>query len=517
MASTLSRLLMYLLAALALPVLQRRDALPPPVVAPARLAAGRGIDCVGCQPRQTRGLWGVRLSAGGWHAALFRCAAAAGSGCTDRLEAAREHGFMTQTDVIILGAGAAGLFAAGQAGQRGLRVALLEKADAPGKKILISGGGRCNFTNIGASPRNFLSANPHFAKSALARYSPADFIALVERHGIAWHEKTLGQLFCDGSAKQIVAMLLDECPADRVSLTCGVEILQVERSNDGSFTVTAADGRIWRAPALVIATGGPSIPKMGASDFAYRLARQFGLKVVEPRPALVPLTLGGEDALFRELSGVAAPVLARAGTGKHKTEFAEAALFHPQGAVRPGHPASLKLLAAWRRRRHHLCARGRKRLADRGQTRPPAHASAHHSARSLACAAGRCTGGSAGSGTRAWQCLGQGTARRTGATGRTGALPPTAQKASPRPKSLPAGSPPPNFPAARWKPPRFPGFTPSARRWMSPAGSAVTTSSGPGRAVMPAPRPLAAAPPLRTIFSDQFPRYSPSGSITKGW
>jgi len=252
---------------------------------------------------------------------------------------------MTQTDVIILGAGAAGLFAAGQAGQRGLRVALLEKADAPGKKILISGGGRCNFTNIGASPRNFLSANPHFAKSALARYSPADFIALVERHGIAWHEKTLGQLFCDGSAKQIVAMLLDECPADRVSLTCGVEILQVERSNDGSFTVTAADGRIWRAPALVIATGGPSIPKMGASDFAYRLARQFGLKVVEPRPALVPLTLGGEDALFRELSGVAAPVLARAGTGKHKTEFAEAALFTHKGL---SGPAILQVSSYWR-------------------------------------------------------------------------------------------------------------------------------------------------------------------------
>ncbi|AUX69387.1 aminoacetone oxidase family FAD-binding enzyme [Porphyrobacter sp. HT-58-2] len=248
---------------------------------------------------------------------------------------------METSDVIILGAGAAGLFCAGQAGQRGLNVALLEKAEAPGKKILISGGGRCNFTNLGAGPANYLSANPHFAKSALARHTPADFIALVERHGIAWHEKTLGQLFCDGSAKQIVAMLLEECPPDRVTLTCGVEIAEVARSADGMFTVTAADGRDWQAPALVIATGGPSIPKMGASDFAYRLARQFGLKVVEPRPALVPLTLGGEEALFRELSGVAAPVLARAG----KAEFAEAALFTHKGL---SGPAILQVSSYWR-------------------------------------------------------------------------------------------------------------------------------------------------------------------------
>ncbi len=248
-------------------------------------------------------------------------------------------------DVIIIGAGAAGLFAAGQAGQRGLRVALLEKTDAPGKKILISGGGRCNFTNIGAGPANYLSANPHFAKSALARYTAADFIALVDRYGIAWHEKTLGQLFCDGSAKQIVAMLLDECPPDRVTLNCGVDVAHVMRGADGNFTVTAADGHVWRAPALVIATGGPSIPKMGASDFAYRLARQFGLKVVEPRPALVPLTLGGEDALFRDLSGVAAPVRARAGSGKHKAEFAEAALFTHKGL---SGPAILQVSSYWR-------------------------------------------------------------------------------------------------------------------------------------------------------------------------
>ncbi|WP_017666029.1 NAD(P)/FAD-dependent oxidoreductase [Porphyrobacter sp. AAP82] len=248
---------------------------------------------------------------------------------------------MEQHDVIILGAGAAGLFAAGQAGQRGVRVALLERAEAPGKKILISGGGRCNFTNLGAGPGNYLSANPHFAKSALARYTPADFIALVDRHGIAWHEKTLGQLFCDGSARQIVAMLLDECPPDRVTLTCGVDIASAARGEDGMFTIAAADGRAWEAPALVIATGGPSIPKMGASDFAYRLARQFGLKVVEPRPALVPLTLGGADALFRDLSGVAAPVLARAG----QAEFAEAALFTHKGL---SGPAILQVSSYWR-------------------------------------------------------------------------------------------------------------------------------------------------------------------------
>ena len=248
---------------------------------------------------------------------------------------------MEHSDVIILGAGAAGLFCAGQAGQRGVRVALLEKAEAPGKKILISGGGRCNFTNLGAGPANYLSANPHFAKSALARYTPADFIALVERYGIAWHEKTLGQLFCDGSARQIVDMLLEECPREQVALTCGVDIAAVARGEDGQFTVTAADGRRWRAPALVIATGGPSIPKMGASDFAYRLARQFELKIAEPRPALVPLTLGGEDVLFRELSGVAAPVRARAG----KAEFAEAALFTHKGL---SGPAILQISSYWR-------------------------------------------------------------------------------------------------------------------------------------------------------------------------
>jgi len=242
-------------------------------------------------------------------------------------------------DAIILGGGAAGLFCAAVAGQRGRRVLVLEKADAVGKKILISGGGRCNFTNLGAGPENYLSANRHFAKSALARYTPRDFLDLVERHGIAWHEKTLGQLFCDGSARQIVAMLLAECEKGDVEIRTGQEIARVGRDGDG-FSVEA-NGETHRAPALVIATGGPSIPKMGATGFAYDLARQFGLKVVEPRPALVPLTLGGEDVLFRELSGVSAPVEAQAG----KAKFREAALLTHKGL---SGPAILQASSYWR-------------------------------------------------------------------------------------------------------------------------------------------------------------------------
>ena len=242
-------------------------------------------------------------------------------------------------DAIVLGAGAAGLMCAAVAGARGRRVLLLDHADAVGKKILISGGGRCNFTNVNTTPDRFLSANPHFAKSALARYTPADFIALVERHGIAYHEKTLGQLFCDGSAKQIVAMLLEEAAKARVDVRTGQPVSDVTHA-DGKFTVRFGD-QGFTAPALVIATGGPSIPKMGASGFAYDLARQFGLKVVEPRPALVPLTLGGDDVLFRELSGIAAPVEARAG----KAAFREAALFTHRGL---SGPAILQVSSYWR-------------------------------------------------------------------------------------------------------------------------------------------------------------------------
>ncbi|WP_279338402.1 NAD(P)/FAD-dependent oxidoreductase [Sphingosinicella sp. YJ22] len=242
-------------------------------------------------------------------------------------------------DVIILGAGAAGLMCAATAGQRGRRVLLVEHADRAGKKILISGGGRCNFTNIGAGPAQFHSANPHFAKSALSRYTPSDFLALVEKHRIAWHEKTLGQLFCDGSSLQIVNMLMEECAKGSVRIALSSPIRDVGHA-DGQFSVTHGD-TVSTAPSLVIATGGPSIPKMGATGFAYDLARKFGLKIVEPRPALVPLTLGGDEALFRDLSGVATEVIAKA----NKTRFREAALFTHKGM---SGPAILQISSYWR-------------------------------------------------------------------------------------------------------------------------------------------------------------------------
>ncbi len=238
-------------------------------------------------------------------------------------------------DAIILGAGGAGLMCAATAGQRGRRVLVIDHAKEPGKKILISGGGRCNFTNVHTAADRYLSANPHFSKSALGRYAPADFIALVDAYGIAWHEKTLGQLFCDGSARQIVDMLMAECKKGGVVFAFGSPVGEVSH-RDGHFYVGTAS-----APALVIATGGPSIPKMGATGLAYDLARQFGLKVVEPRPALVPLTLGGDDVLFRELSGIAADVVAMAG----KSHFAEAALFTHRGL---SGPAILQVSSYWR-------------------------------------------------------------------------------------------------------------------------------------------------------------------------
>lgn len=246
---------------------------------------------------------------------------------------------MTSYDTIVLGGGAAGLFCAGQVAQSGRRVLVLEKSDKVGKKILISGGGRCNFTNINAGPHNYISANRHFAKSALARYSPRDFIALVESYGIEYHEKTLGQLFCDGSAKQITEMLLAECAKGDCTIETSRDIGQIS-SDKGVFRVEAG-GQSHESKRLVIATGGPSIPKMGASGFAYDLARQFKLKVVEPVPALVPLTLGGEDVLFRDLSGVSAPVEATA----NKVTFPEAALFTHRGL---SGPAILQVSSYWK-------------------------------------------------------------------------------------------------------------------------------------------------------------------------
>ncbi len=239
---------------------------------------------------------------------------------------------MQDYDAIILGAGGAGLMAAATAGQAGARVVVIDHADRAGKKILISGGGRCNFTNTGTVPERFLSANPHFAKSALSRYTQWDFIALVDRHGIAWHEKTLGQLFCDGSARQIVAMLLAECAAGGVDIRLSTAIGEIGHA-DGRFTVAGA-----RAPNLVIATGGPSIPKMGATGIAYDIARRFGLGVIPPRPALVPFTLG--DGPFRDLAGVACPVTARVGD----VAFEEAALFTHRGL---SGPAILQVSSYW--------------------------------------------------------------------------------------------------------------------------------------------------------------------------
>jgi len=237
-------------------------------------------------------------------------------------------------DVIVLGAGAAGLMAAATAGQAGSRVLLLDHADKAGKKILISGGGRCNFTNMETAPDRFLSDNPHFPKSALARYTQWDFLALVDRYRIAWHEKTLGQLFCDGSARQVVAMLLEECARGGVEIRLSTPIGEVGHG-DGVFRVAGET-----AAQLVIATGGPSIPKMGATGIAYEIAQRFGLPVVPPRPALVPLTLGADAQAFREISGVSCPVTARVGDAA----FPEAALFTHRGL---SGPAILQASSYW--------------------------------------------------------------------------------------------------------------------------------------------------------------------------
>src|ERR1700757_1358611 len=211
-------------------------------------------------------------------------------------------------DVVVLGAGAAGLFCAAEAGKHGRRVAVLERSERVGKKILISGGGRCNFTNIYCKPENFLSANPHFAKSALARYTPTDFITLVQKHGIPYHEKTLGQLFCDRSARDILAMLEEECRAAGVSIFLSTRIQEVSRTTE--FVAHTSNAK-FHAPTLVVATGGLSIPKIGATSFGYDLAGQFGLQIREPWPGLVPLVLEAEDhSRYCDLSGVSTEVTA---------------------------------------------------------------------------------------------------------------------------------------------------------------------------------------------------------------
>ncbi len=244
-----------------------------------------------------------------------------------------------KTDVIVIGAGAAGLFCALTAGQRRRSVLVIEHAEKVGKKILISGGGRCNFTNLHTSPDNFISGNPNFHKSALARFTPQDFIELVKKHRIAFHEKKLGQLFCNDSAQQIVGLLLEECRRANVEIRVNCQVQSVDKLDDG-FIVETNQGR-FESESLVVATGGLSIPKMGATDFGHRLARQFGLKVTQTKPALVPLTLAEHDReIFSPLSGISVDALVKFG----KRQFRENILVTHQGL---SGPAILQISSYW--------------------------------------------------------------------------------------------------------------------------------------------------------------------------
>ena len=262
---------------------------------------------------------------------------------------------MHKFDVVVIGAGAAGLFCAGQAGQRGLKVLLIDHSDKVAEKIRISGGGRCNFTNRDAAPAHFLSDNPHFCRSALSRYTPQDFIQLLQRHQVPFHEKHKGQLFCDRSAEDIINLLLAECAAGKVThwQPCRIQSVScAEQAGIKSYQIQSDRGLI-EAPQLVIATGGLSIPKIGATDFGYRLAQQFGLRLVEPRAALVPLTFDGEAwAPYAQLAGLALPVLIETGPPgaspkqrKKATVFAEDLLFTHRGL---SGPAVLQISSFWR-------------------------------------------------------------------------------------------------------------------------------------------------------------------------
>jgi len=244
-------------------------------------------------------------------------------------------------DAAVIGAGAAGMMCAATAGQRGLRVLLIDHAEKIGEKIRISGGGRCNFTNIGADHGDYLSANPEFARSALARYTPRDFLALVERHGIAWHEKTLGQLFCDESSRQIIEMLQAECKAGGVEWWQPCEVKAIQRADDG-FRLETSRGEV-KTASVVVATGGLTVPKIGASPFAYRIAEQFGLAVVAPKPALVPLAFEPDFlARYGELAGVSLEAEVRCAGGR----FRESLLFTHRGL---SGPAILQVSSYWQR------------------------------------------------------------------------------------------------------------------------------------------------------------------------
>lgn len=255
-------------------------------------------------------------------------------------QAKPEEAALEQFDVVVIGAGAAGMMCAIEAGKRGRRTLVVDHAKKPGEKIRISGGGRCNFTNIHTGPQNFISANPRFCISALSRYQPKDFIAWIGRHGIAWHEKTLGQLFCDDSAVQIVDMLRRGMADHGVALRLSTAVGEIERAGDG-FRLTAGDRQV-RCASLVIATGGKSIPAMGATGFGYEVAAQFGLNLIAPRPGLVPLTFEtGLLQRLKDLAGVAVDATAASG----KTVFEEAMLFTHRGL---SGPAILQISSYWR-------------------------------------------------------------------------------------------------------------------------------------------------------------------------
>jgi predicted Rossmann fold flavoprotein len=249
-----------------------------------------------------------------------------------------------KADVIVIGGGAAGLLCAIEAGKRGRKVVVLEHADRIGKKIAISGGGRCNFTNLNTTPDNFISDNPHFCKSALARYTPADFVSLVEKHGIPYHEKKLGQLFCDGSSSRIIEMLLTECSDAGVEIQCGSTVrcvIKKQKHQDQDLFEVQTDKSTFVSQSLVVATGGLSIPPLGATDFGYRLARQFGLRILEPRPALVPFTLSRE--VLRELAPLSGVSIDAAVSCRGK-EFRENILITHRGL---SGPAILQISSYW--------------------------------------------------------------------------------------------------------------------------------------------------------------------------
>ncbi|GAB2851033.1 NAD(P)/FAD-dependent oxidoreductase [Pseudoduganella ginsengisoli] len=255
---------------------------------------------------------------------------------------------MKQFDVAVIGAGAAGMMCAAEAGKRGRKVVLIDHADKLAEKIRISGGGRCNFTNVNAGPANFLSQNPHFCKSALSRFTPQDFLAMVKKHRIAYHEKHKGQLFCDGSAEDIIGMLKAECAVGNVHWRMPSKVDSIEPSEGGGFTVYTDTGVV-NVQSVVIATGGLSIPKIGATDFGYRIARQFGLKLVETRPALVPLTFDANDwAPFVPLAGISLEVDVETGTLKGRNpdgaRFREDLLFTHRGL---SGPAILQISSFW--------------------------------------------------------------------------------------------------------------------------------------------------------------------------